>query len=115
MLYLLKNYSPKALSYKFILLYILNCTDILFTYTLLKTGLFYEANFIMTSIVTDPYLSFLVKILIPLVLIIRLIPRLPILTSTSLMLCNVALTFILAIYLFINSTHLYYLFLFITA
>ena len=42
--------ASQKLIHKFWVLYVLNCTDILFTYTFLKTGGFYEANPISLSI-----------------------------------------------------------------
>ncbi len=94
---------------KFTLIYILNCTDILFTYTLLKTGNFYEANFLMRHIVSNPYLSILVKIIMPAVLIFTLLPHLKTDKESSLKLCSLFINVVSLAYLAINCLHIYYL------
>ena len=97
-----------AIKFKFTFIYILNCTDILFTYTLLKTGDFYEANFIMRPIVSNPFLSVLVKIILPAALIFGLIIHLKEDEKYSLRLCNIFINLVLLAYICINSMHIYY-------
>lgn len=102
--------SVKRMITKFTLIYILNCTDILFTYTFLKTGEFYEVNVLMQPIVSSPYLSILVKILLPGILILALLPRIQEENNWSTRLCHLCMSVVLLIYIFINCTHIYYLF-----
>lgn len=92
---------------KFVFLYILNCFDILFTYTLLKTGDFFEANFFMRNVVTNPYLSILIKIIFPAILITSVIPYLND-TTSNLKISHIIVNGILVIYLLINSCHIFY-------
>lgn len=93
---------------KSVIIYILNCTDILFTYTLLKTGSFYEFNVLMKNIVSNPYLSILVKIIIPAVLIIYLIHTLKNHYTKHIHLCNLTINFLLIVYFSVNLVHIYY-------
>jgi hypothetical protein len=98
-----------SLKTKFTLIYILNCTDILFTYTLLKTGDFYEANFLMRSIVSNPFLSVLVKVIFPACLIYALFPYFKEEKMQSIKLCQFLIAIVLLAYLAINCLHVYYL------
>lgn len=93
-----------------LLIYFFNCTDLLFTYTYLKTGYFYEFNPIMRPIVSSPWLSIIVKIIMPAILLAFVLLRLP---QTVPKLLNVGIAFsglITLFYLFINCMHIYYLF-----
>ena len=45
MIAFIKNYEIESMKKKFILLYLLNVTDIIFTLLLLQTGYFSEVNF----------------------------------------------------------------------
>lgn len=90
------------------LIYILNCTDMLFTYTFLKTGGFYEANFFMQTIVSNPYLGILVKIICPAIIIMYLISALKTQYTEHIRLSNLFVNFLLLIYTSINILHLYY-------
>ena len=97
-----------AIQTKFTWIYVLNCTDILFTYTLLKTGDFYEANFLMKPIVTNPFLSILVKIILPAALILGILPHLQEAKAASAYLCSFFVSAVLIVYLGINFLHVYY-------
>ena len=101
--------SMNAMKTKFTFIYILNCTDILFTYTLLKTGDFYEANFIMRPIVSNPFLSVLIKIILPAILILGLLPHINEDKQDSLRLCTIFINIVILAYLVINFFHIYYL------
>ncbi|WP_070000675.1 DUF5658 family protein [Cellulosilyticum sp. I15G10I2] len=103
------KHSMTAIKTKFTLIYILNCTDMLFTYTLLKTGHFYEANLIMRPIVSNPFLSILVKIIFPAVLILAVLPHLKEESLTSIKLCTIFINIVILAYLAINILHVYYL------
>ena len=102
--------ASQKLIHKFWVLYILNCTDILFTYTFLKTGGFYEANPIMRSIVTNPCLCLLVKVFCPGIALVFLFHFLEHNKKELSAFCQWAANFIILIYVIINSLHLYYLF-----
>lgn len=91
-------------------IYILNCTDMLFTYTFLKTGGFYEANSFMQPIVSNPYLAILVKIIFPAFLIMYLISSLKTQYTEHIRFSNFFINILLSIYVGINLLHLYYTF-----
>lgn len=99
----------RKLIQKLWIIYILNCTDILFTYTFLKTGGFYEANPLMRSIVTSPYLCLLIKVVLPGIALIFLFYYLADYTRPLSSICQWAVDLITLVYLFINSLHIYYL------
>lgn len=101
-----------TLKQKLTFLYILNNLDILFTFALLKTDLFYEANYLMRSIVNNPLLSILCKIILPGMLISYLILQIDQLPPSHLKLSSYCVLFVMLIYIFILSLHVYYTFIF---
>lgn len=101
--------ASKKLIQKFLFLYLLNCTDILFTYTFLKTGDFYEANPLMRHIVTNPYLCLLIKVILPGLALLLLFYYLMQNTKPLSSFCQWATNFIILMYILINSLHVYYL------
>lgn len=104
--------SSSSLSVKMVrtclLIYFFNCTDLLFTYTFLKTGMFSEANPIMQLILHSTSSIILFKILVPawLMLIIFNFQN----TSPHFLL-QAFLNFVLLFYFVINCSHIYYLYL----
>lgn len=105
--------AQKQIMTVFLFIYILNCTDLLFTYTYLKTGIFFEFNPIMRLLLVSPYLTILLKIILPAVFLIYFFFRLGEHSVSSLKLCKVGGIFLILTYTFINSLHLYYLFHFV--
>lgn len=101
--------ASRKLIQKFWAIYILNCTDILFTYTFLKTGGFYEANPLMRSIVTNPYLCLLIKVILPGIALLFLFYYLAHYTNPLSSICQWAAGLITLVYIFINALHVYYL------
>lgn len=108
--------QPKAQKHiimVFLLIYILNCTDLIFTYTYLKTGLFMEYNPIMRLLLSHVFLTLFVKLMIPAILIVFFFFRLDEHTTQSLRLCKWAGAFLSFLYSLLNSMHIYYLFQFL--
>lgn len=105
--------TQKQIMTGFLFIYILNCTDLLFTYTYLKTGIFFEFNPIMRLLLLSPYLTVLLKIILPAIFLIYFFFRLGEHSVHSLELCKVGGLFLILTYTFINSLHLYYLFHFV--
>lgn len=101
--------SQKYIIPKLFSLYLLNCLDMLFTYTLLKTGYFYEVNPIMRVIIHTPYLSLLIKIIIPGVCFLLLFDYVRKTSFSFSLLCTHLTHFVLLIYIGINCLHVYYL------
>lgn len=95
---------------KLTLVYILNAIDIVFTFGLLKTGLFYEANVLMSSIVESAFLSIFVKLLLPAVLIIYILFRLDDNRQPNLRTCNFFICLVLFMYMIIDFLHLFFTF-----
>lgn len=108
MLKIISNSCTNSLKLKLTCIYVLNAIDIVFTFALLKTGLFYEANSLMTSIVESVPLSILVKLLLPALLILYIIVKLDDTKLPNLKLCNALICTVLGIYLAIDALHVYY-------
>lgn len=113
MLKSLDYYAYFDLRKRLTLLYILNASDIVFTFGLLKTGMFEEVNTLMVGIVTDPWLSIAIKLILPAILIIYILLKLDELPHSNLKLCNYFVNTVLVIYIIINLMHLSYLGLFL--
>lgn len=113
MIKLLKDLSQTKLRDKLTLLYILNAIDIVFTFGLLKTGLFKEMNSLMVNIVDDPLLSILIKLIIPAVLIIYILTKLDTVPHNNLKLCHICVNIVLLVYTLITLMHIGYFFLFL--
>lgn len=105
--------TQKKIMMVFLLIYVLNCTDLLFTYTYLKTGIFFEFNPVMRLLLISPYLTILVKIILPAIFLIYFFFRLEDHSAPSLKLCKLGGTLLILTYTFINSLHLYYLIYFL--
>ena len=103
--------TQKHITLTFLLIYILNCMDLLFTYTYLKTGIFVECNPIMRLLLSNTYLTILAKLILPAVLVIFLFFQLEE-HLTSLKLYRWGGTFLTLLYTLLNVMHLYYFFQF---
>ena len=94
---------------KCILLYILNVTDIIFTYKLLETGEFIEANGIMNLIIPNKVLTIIVKVFFVLFLLIYLYKRINEADQRQKRICNMLITMLLVFYTLINVSHIYWM------
>lgn len=92
---------------KLLVLYLLNVTDAILTYFLLKTGYFYEANFFLKNIAahTPEFLS--IKILVPGFLCILLSVRLRHATEKQIYLGNIPINIVMMIYILTNIFHIF--------
>lgn len=91
---------------KFIILYILNVTDIFFTLYLINTGMYQEANLIMAHIIHDELLSIAVKVGIPLILLLVVYNRMKKASERQLILSNRITMVCLIFYGLINISHI---------
>lgn len=94
---------------KCILLYILNVTDIIFTYKLLETGEFIEANGIMNLIIPNKVITIIVKVFFVLFLLIYLYKRIKEADQRQKRICNMLITMLLVFYTLINVSHIYWM------
>jgi hypothetical protein len=106
MIAFIKNYRLEMIKKKFILLYLLNVTDIIFTVLLLQTGYFAEANIVMMKVVQNPVASILLKVILPAVLLYYIYKRMPHTDILQLKAANVAVNISLTIYVLVNLSHL---------
>jgi hypothetical protein len=102
----LRNYSFVSIKKKFIILYLLNVTDIIFTLLLLQTGLFAEVNFLMVKAVQSPVASVVLKIIVPAILLYYLYSRIKNADEDNLKASNIAINISLTIYVLVNLSHL---------
>ena len=102
--------TPKRLVYLLSFIYILNCIDLLFTYTYMKLGGFYEVNPVMRQLIWNPYLSILSKIIFPGLLIGYLCTQIDKVALTKYRIYHLGMLLLFLIYIAIIALHLYYLF-----
>lgn len=106
MITFITNATLSNLRLKLLFLYILNVIDIVFTVLLLRTGLFVEVNGFMNQVVQNPDLSFLLKILLPIILLSYLYVRLQDATELQQRVSNIFLNLVIAFYLIVNCSHI---------
>jgi hypothetical protein len=106
MLLFLKSYDYVTLVKKFLLIYVLNITDIGFTLGLLKTQVFQEGNPLMRSIVNSSVASVFTKAILPAILILYIYFRIKKATDKQLYYSNFFATGCLGFYAVINISHL---------
>lgn len=106
----IKDASISNLKTKLTALYILNALDIVFTFALVKTGMFYEANKLMVPIIGDPFLGIVLKLVLPALLIIYVLFEMDKLPEQNLGICNIFLNIVLGIYVIITLLHVFYSF-----
>lgn len=113
MITFIKSNDVNSIKTKIKLIYILNVMDILFTLMLLKTGLFEEANVIMTSVVESPILSVLIKVILVYILLKILIIRIEKANIFQLRVSNIILLAAVSVYIMINLSHIMYILYFL--
>lgn len=106
MIVFLKNYDLLMLKKKYILLYVLNLTDILFTLLLLQTGYFSELNFFMIPAVDHPWICILLKVIFPALLLSYVYQLSKTGEEEQLRVSNIAVNVSLSIYALVNLSHL---------
>jgi hypothetical protein len=106
MIAFIKNYSLTNIKNKFLLLYILNVTDIIFTLLLLSTGFYMEANALMSNAVQSPVASFALTLVLPAVIFIIVYVRMHKATDQQLKRSNLLINAATALYALINLSHL---------
>jgi hypothetical protein len=111
----IKNYNLQFIKGKFIGIFILNVTDILFTLYLLSTGLFYEGNPVMSRVTENISASLFLKIVIPLTLIIYIYIRMKKATEKQLFYANIIINGCLGFYLMINLLHIVWIMMYLQA
>lgn len=106
MIAFIKNYELNVIRKKFVILYLLNVTDIIFTVLLLRTGYFAEANILMVKAVDSPIASILLKIVIPAILLFIIAIRMKDADIPQLKAANIAVNISLTVYCLVNLSHL---------
>jgi hypothetical protein len=106
MIAFIKNYTLESIRKKFILLYLLNVTDIIFTILLLQTGYFTEVNLLMVKAVQSPTASFLLKVVLPAFLLYYIFKRIKAADALQLKTANIAANISITIYSLVNLSHL---------
>lgn len=106
MIAFIKNYSLEVIKKKFILLYLLNVTDIIFTVLLLQTGYFEEVNVFMVNAVSNPLTGMLLKVVLPAFLLFFIYRRIKKADLSQLKASNIAVNISLTIYTLVNISHI---------
>lgn len=106
MITFIKQYHLENIKKKFIILYLLNVADIIFTLLLLQTGFFAEVNFLMVNAVQNPLVSILLKVIFPAILLSYLYHGIKKADASQLKASNIALIISLSIYSLVNLSHL---------
>lgn len=102
----LRSYSLKDIKNKFIAIYILNVTDIIFTILLLSTGFYMEANILMVKAVESILVSFILKVVLPAVIFMLIYFRMQGATDQQLKKSNIFINGAIIMYTLINVSHL---------
>jgi len=111
MITFIKSYNFITIKKKLILLYILNVTDLIFTLLLLNTGLFMEMNLLMSKTVQNYGASFVLKVILPAVILFYLYLRIQKASQTQLKKANVIINIAVIIYALVNVSHFVWLLL----
>jgi hypothetical protein len=106
MIAFMKNYSLENIKNKFFILYTLNVTDIMFTIILLNTGFYTEANTLMSVVPQSLLTSFLLKIVLPALLLVFIYFRMQNATDHQLKQSNFFINANIILYTFINMFHI---------
>ncbi|MBU3106276.1 DUF5658 family protein [Clostridium gasigenes] len=110
----IKDSSYKNIQKKFILLYSLDISDIIFTLLLLQTGLFREFNGIMAQVVEKPMFSLCLKVVLVGAFVFIICKRMVSATEKQLRISNVIISGAVAVYGIINLLHISYMFLYLS-
>lgn len=106
MIAFIKDDKLEMIKKKFILLYLLNVTDIIFTVLLLQTGYFAEVNLLMIKVLQNPVASILLKVILPAILLYVIYKRMCHSDVLQRKTANVAVNISLTIYVLVNLSHL---------
>jgi len=106
MIAFIKNYTLLVIKKKLLFLYILNVLDIIFTLALLSTGLYMEINALMAGEVQKPIEIFIIKAVLPAVLLIFIYIRMQKATDKQLKQSNIIINIAVCLYILINISHI---------
>lgn len=107
------NFNLSNIKLKFLLLFLLNFTDIIFTLILIDTGYFIEVNPIMQQFIGNILLSLGIKIIVPALLLILIYYRMQRATFEQLKKSNRLIVIGLTLYTLVNLSHIFWLSLFV--
>lgn len=102
------NSDFNSIRKKLLLVYFFNVTDIIFTYFLLSTGDFTEANFLLRGAIDNTWFTLFIKIVVTFVLILYLLKRMSTANLKQLKICNILINMLLIFYILINVSHIFW-------
>ena len=102
---MLESNLSSRLGVKLYFVYFLNVVDWICTVSLLSTGLFYEANPLSRTFISNNALGFALKCVLPFLLIFLSARFLHILEFSQLKVADMLISFALTVYLFITLDH----------
>ena len=103
---MLERIVSRNLSKKLYLVYFLNVLDWACTVLLLKTGLFYEANPIANTFIHNILLGFVIKCVVPFVVIFLISRSMNILGISQLRIADKLISFAFTVYLAVILDHI---------
>lgn len=106
MIAFIKGYTLLQIKKKLLFLYMLNLLDILFTLSLLSTGLYMETNPLIADKVQNPIAFFTLKSLLPALLLIFIYLRMQDATEKQLKQSNRIINIAIIIYGLVNISHI---------
>lgn len=96
-------------SISFIVMYFLNCLDLILTYTLINTSFFSELNPFLKQLIKYPFPCCFIKIFLVALLTGVLVHKTHTADTTSLFYLTITATLLILFYSLINLSHLYYI------
>jgi len=102
----IKNIRSNDTARRLLFLYLLNVSDWFCTVVILRSGYFFEANPIMQPIINNIPVSFTVKCLLPMLLILYACFNITDITKKQEALARYILNAITTVYTLINATHI---------
>ena len=103
---IIKNYEYDDIKKKLYILYLLNLTDLVFTFFLLNTGMFFEANYIMSLIIENNFISILLKGVMVFILIYFISKRIKKASKVQRKISNIFIMGCIFFYVTINISHI---------
>lgn len=110
MITFIKTYDLINIRKKLVILYLLNVSDIIFTLSLLQTGLFKEVNIFMIDAVKSPIISIVLKIILPACLLFFIYKKVYSSDEEELRATNIGLLVSLTLYFLVNVSHIIWVF-----
>jgi hypothetical protein len=102
------NSYYRKIAIKFVILYLLNISDLFFTKRLLATGYFEEANPVTNAFIDQNFLVVIIKIVLVAILCVYMIIRMRKANLRQLRTSNIVMNIAVGCYCLVNISHLFW-------